>query len=98
LEDSESSQAPKREKLIIIKKPIEKEAFESALAGFLSTQATAREYKSPLGSETPKVEASKGTSKKGRAESSQLELIDLVDVVEEEAPPKQGRETPGKSE
>jgi hypothetical protein len=98
LEDSESSLAPKHEKLIIIKKPIEKEAFGSALAGFLSTQAAAKEWKSPLGSETPKAESGKRTSKKRGAESSQLELIDLVDVVEEEAPPKQGRITPRKSE
>jgi hypothetical protein len=96
LEDNEASQAPKREKLMIIKKPIEKDAFEASLAGLLSSPV-AKERKSPPISVIPKAETTKGMAKKRQAESSQLELIDLVYIVEEQPPPKQGRKTPKKS-
>ncbi len=42
LEEDESSRPPKREKLLIVKKPIEKEPFQSALAGLLSPQSVSR--------------------------------------------------------
>src|SRR5919108_911165 len=41
LEDSESSRLPNREKIVVIKKPIELEALRSALAGFLNPQPAA---------------------------------------------------------
>jgi len=95
LEEDPSSHSVKREKLVIVKKPIEKEPFQLAVAALLSPPGHARERIGPLVAAT-----SKGTAKKEREEPSEqpdFRLIDLVDVVDDNPPPKQGKKAPGKS-
>jgi len=73
IESRESTQAPKRDKLVVVKTPIAKEALASSLAHCLKTptaakgNGTARDGgKTQTGTETPAV-------------------IELVDVVEDDA-------------
>jgi len=73
IESCESTQAPKRDKLVVVKTPIAKEALASSLAHCLKTptaakgNGTARDGgKTQTGTETPAV-------------------IELVDVVEDDA-------------
>ncbi len=99
LEGEESSRFPKRDKLLIIRKPIEREAFQSALAGFLSSQITPKERAGPLVEGSAKRDKPKEALKKRSAEPSQqadFGFIDLVDIVEEQSPPRQGEKTPRK--
>lgn len=94
LEEDAASQTPKREKFVVVKKPIEKEMFESALADLVSP-GLSRERSSSV---APRP--SKGAPKKKPAEASEqssFQFIDLVDVVEEQPPPKQGKKAPRKS-
>lgn len=99
LEEETASQTPKRDKLVVIKKPIEKEKFESALAGLLSpassrgpgVSATARPVKGSAPRGEPKKQAA------GTSGQPSFQFIDLVDVVEEQLPPKQGEKTSRKS-
>ncbi len=87
LQGDDSSEPLRREKLAIVKKPIEREAFQSAVAGLLSAKATVKR----------KAEASEGEEPKNKVAASGAEptaqaspeFIDLVDVVEEE------RQAPG---
>lgn len=100
LEEDEFSHPPKREKLVIVKKPIEREAFQSALAGLLSPPSSSGKRISSFVAAGPKTDRPKGGPKKRRAETPRqatFQFIDLVDVVEEEPPPRQGRKAPRKS-
>lgn len=100
LEEDPVSQAPKREKFVVVKKPIEKEAFRSALAGFLSPRAPSSERKSSAAAAPSKESVPKAAPKKKGGETSEqsaFQFIDLVDVVEEEPPPKQGKKSRRKS-
>lgn len=95
LEEDPSSHTVKREKLVIVKKPIEKEPFQLAVAGLLSPPGHAKERIGSLVAAT-----SKGTAKKGSGETSEqsdFRFIDLVDVVDDKPPPKQGKKAPRKS-
>ena len=95
LEEDPSSHTVKREKLVIVKKPIEKEPFQLAVAALLSPPGHARERIGSLVAAT-----SKGTAKKGSGETSEqsaFRFIDLVDVVDDKPPPKQGKKAPRKS-
>ncbi|MBI1993394.1 MAG: hypothetical protein HYY47_01540 [Deltaproteobacteria bacterium] len=97
LEEEAASQAPKRDKLVVVKKPLEKGTLEAAVGDFLSP-GPSRERG---GAATPgRAGASKGASKKNPAEQTEqsaFQFIDLVEVVDEEAPPKQGKKAPRKS-
>ena len=100
LEEDPSSHTVKREKLVIVKKPIEKEPFQLAVAGLLSPPGHAKERNGSLVTATAKGGAFKGTAKKGGGESleqSAFRFIDLVDVVDDQPPPKQGKKAPRKS-
>lgn len=99
LEGEESSRFPKRDKLLIMRKPIEREAFQSALAGFLSTQNTPKERVGSLVDGSAKPNKPKEAVKKRSVEPPQqtdFGFIDLVDVVEEQPPPRQGKKAPMK--
>ncbi len=81
LQEDESSQPPKGDRLATVKKPIERIAFQSALADLLSPGGPAREKVVSEGGE------SKDRKNERRAEppsQDTLELIELVDVAEEE--------------
>lgn len=100
LEDEEPSHPPKREKLLVVKKPIEREAFQSSLDSLLSREAAKRERAASHVPMSGKAEPPKEATKKGQVEATQqatFEFIDLVDVVEEQPPPSQGRKPPRKS-
>ena len=86
LEENESSRPPRRDKLAVVMKPIESEAFYSALDGLLSLSTPARERGKVAVSGRQKVEAGKGAKKGKHSEAVQQEafpFIDLVDVVHE---------------
>lgn len=95
LEQDEASHSPKRDKLIILNKPIEREKFQSALNALLSSAAPSRTRKGSIADSVPK----EGSVKKRAEELPQAELpfIDLVDVVEEQPPSKQRKKTSRKS-
>lgn len=88
LEEDEDQQPPRRANLVVIKKPIEREAFHSAVAELLSPTGSAKKGgKSVLLSAT-EAESRKGAANKAAEEPAQesFHFIDLVDVVEEEGP------------
>ena len=100
LEEDESSRPPKREKLSVVKRPVEKKAFQSALAGLLSPESVPRGRTKPLVSTSDKSDKPKKGAKKTHVEAPEQEsfqFIDLVDVVEEQPLPSQGRKSPRKS-
>ena len=100
LEEEPASQTLKRDNLIVVRKPIERESFHSALTGLLSSGGPARGRNSSLAASTAAEDIAKEESKKKpakSAEQSAFQFIDLVDVVEEQSPPKQGKKAPRKS-
>ena len=78
IDDNESANAPKRDKLTVVMKPIESAAFQSALADLLSGSRPREDRKKAA---PEKLKAHK--AKSGKAEP---EPIELVEVVEEESP------------
>jgi hypothetical protein len=99
LEDDESSEAPKRDKLVRIQKPIEKGAFQAALSDLLSSGAASRPPTAPA-TQGPKAGTGKKTTDKKSAEVSDqtaFEFIDLVEVVPEESNPEHANKPAGKS-
>ncbi len=99
LEEDPISQAPKREKFVVVKKPIEKETLQSALAGLLSPRAPSSERRTaaaaPSKESVPKAAPKKKSG--GTSKQSTFQFIDLVDVVEDPPPPKQGKKSRRKS-
>jgi hypothetical protein len=100
LEEDDASRPPKREKLALVKKPIEKQALESALAELLSPPESSRRRSVARAAPEPKAEKAKDDRKKSSARApgqTAFQFIDLVDVVEEEPPATRGRKSPKKS-
>lgn len=100
LEDDESSEVPKRDKLVRIRKPIEKGAFQSALSGLLSSEGVSKPKTGPDTAEEAKpAKHEKTIDKKSAEESDQtaFEFIDLVEVVQEESNPEQAKKPVRKS-
>ncbi len=100
LEDDESSEAPKRDKLVRIRKPIEKGTFQAALSGLLSSEGVPKPETALGTAETPKPGRHEKAMDKKRAEVSDqtaFEFIDLVDVVQKESNPEQAKKPAGKS-
>jgi hypothetical protein len=92
IEEGESNHPPKREKLAVVMKPIDSAAFQSALTILLSPSSAKKEPQKKAAPAEQKAEKSKGGAKKvarGTAEQSAADLIDLVEVVEEEADSQQ---------
>ena len=88
IEENESADPPKRDKLVVVMKPIENAAFQSALADLLSGSSPRQEPKKSAPGEQ-KIQAAKG-------EKAQPEPIELVEIVEEESAAEKS-ETPKKS-
>ncbi|TAJ98802.1 hypothetical protein EPO44_10975 [bacterium] len=100
LEEDPAAQAPKREKFVVVKKPIEKETLQSALAGLLSPRAPSSERRRSAAAAPSKESVSKAAPKKKGGEISEqsaFQFIDLVDAVEEEPPPMQRKKGRKKS-
>lgn len=100
LEEDPASHTIKRDKLVVLKKPIERETFQSALNGLLPSPAQSRERSGSLVAAAGKGSAAKAAARKKPGEASDqsaFQFIDLVDVVEEEPPSKQRKKSPRKS-
>jgi len=98
LEEEEWAPSPKRDKFVIVKKPLEKEALEAAVGGFLSSGPSRDRGRPPQS--RGKAQASLAAATKPAAQSPEqptFEFIDLVEVVDEAVSPKQGRKSPRKS-
>jgi hypothetical protein len=92
LEEDDGSHPVKRANLVVVKKPIERELFQTAVSNLLSPpqsqhgKGSAPELQTSATEETPKRTTQK------RAEDPQqpsLQFIELVEVVEEGPPAKQ---------
>jgi len=100
LEDDEGPKPPKPEKLSVVKKPIEREAFQSALGALLSAPTAPREKVAFPPGAGAGDDAAKRPARRRRAQGPQqvtFQFIDLVDVVEEQPEVKPGKKTPRKS-
>ena len=100
LEEDKPGQPFKREKLLVVKKPIEREAFQSAVASFLAPSTIPKRRDRSSMPPDAKTDAPKRESKKAAGQSSEqaaFQFIDLVDVVEEQPQPRQRRKPPTKS-
>ena len=96
-EDESSQQPPKREKIILVKKPIERKAFQSAVSHLFSPQAASRKRGgSPAAPGSKSQTSSPGTKKAAPKvpQQSTFDFIDLVDVIEEETPPERQEKSP----
>ncbi|SRR5713226_1519999 len=93
LEEDGETQGVKRENVVVVKKPIERESFHAALNRFLSPQSSrAVEKSGPSAAAKTKTDTPKKAAKKSRDEGPQqatLQFIDLVDVVEESSAKKE---------
>lgn len=87
LEEDESQRPFKREKLLFVKKPIERETFLSALNSLLSPKTLKKAGAGGIVSRERKGQKQKET-----------EPIELLDVVDEQPLPKQSRKQTRKSE
>jgi hypothetical protein len=100
LEEDEGSKLPKNEKLVVVKKPIEKDAFQSALAALLSAPTAPREEVTSPPASGAGGDAAKRPPRRRRAQGPQqvtFQFIDLVDVVEQQPDTKPGKKAPRKS-
>jgi len=77
IESGESSQAPQRDKLVLMKRPIAREALESSLAACLDTSI-------PPTAARDQAKAAK-EKKDTPAAAPDSKVIDLVDVVEDDS-------------
>lgn len=86
LEEDESHRPPRRANLVVVKKPIEREAFCSAVAELLSPPGAAKKRGKSAVASTTEADAPKGPAKGETGELGQesSRFVDLVDVVEEE--------------
>ena len=95
LEEDEGACPVKRENLVVVKKPIERKLFQTAVSNFLSPAQSERGDKSSTGIPPRTTEETPGkATKKARAEDPQqptLQFIELVDVVEDEPTATQER-------
>jgi len=90
IDENESADPPKRDKLAVVMTPIENAAFQSALADLLAYSSPQQERKKAALSGEQK--AQKGKSKV----KTEGEPIELVEIVEEESS-AENSETPKKS-
>ena len=81
IESRESTQAPKRDKLVVVKTPIAKEALASSLAYCMKTPTAAKANGKARGGGKTQTEKGDGNS----AGTETPAVIELVDVVEDDA-------------
>ncbi len=89
LEEAGSTPPPKRERILSLKMPIEREAFQKALDALLSTNKPGKEKSGSqggggAGGQTPKK---RGGGKEAKSPEGDTGFIDLVDIVEEKTGP-----------
>lgn len=98
LEEDESHRPPPRANLMVVKKPVEREAFHSAVAELLSPPGTAKKAGKSAVASAREADAPKGAAKRATEESGQegSRFIDLVDVVEEQGAGGQKKKAPRK--
>lgn len=101
LEEDKPGQPLKCEKLLVVKKPIEREAFQSAVASFLAPSTTPRRRARASTPPDAKTDVPKRETEEVPAgespEQAAFQFIDLVDVVEEPPQPNQRGKPPPKS-
>ena len=97
IDEKDSARAPKRKKLAVVGKPIESAALQTAVADLLSP-GSEKGRKTPVAAE-PEAAKSRAAEKKAGAESGDTagEPIELVEIVEEEAPASGRRAAPKKN-
>ncbi|MFQ5682012.1 MAG: hypothetical protein ACE5HC_01960 [Candidatus Binatia bacterium] len=100
LEDKETSHLPTGGKLIVMKKPIDREVFQSALGRLISSQRVSRKTsrssaKGGTKGEKPEVVHKKKTE--GASPQEAFQFIDLVDVVQEQPVSSEKKTPPKKS-
>lgn len=88
IDENESADPPKRDKLVVVMKPIENAAFQSALTELLSGSHPRPERK--------KAAFGEQTTRSAKGEKAEPEPIELVEIVEEESSTEKS-ETPKKS-
>jgi hypothetical protein len=101
LDDSGATQAPKKEKLLVMNTPIERELFRSAINDLLSGDAPPAKA-ATISSPAPAVknqQARRETTDEtaGPAEQGSFGFIDLVEVAEEKGSSQQEKRTTKKS-
>ena len=80
IESSETTQTPKRDKLVVVQTPIDKEVLESSLRHCLKDPITSKRNRTP----TTRAEGRTHPQKDGvSAATENLQVIELVDVVED---------------
>ena len=89
LEGDGSTPPPKRERILSLKMPIEREAFQKALDDLLSTNKPGKEKSGSqggggAGGQTPKK---RGGGRVAKSPQGDAQFIDLVDIVAEERGP-----------
>jgi hypothetical protein len=77
LEGDGSIPPPKRKRILSLKMPIEREAFQKAMDDLLSTNKPSKEKSGSQG----------GGGREGKSPEGESQFIDLVDIVEEETGP-----------
>jgi len=101
LEEPGASQAPKREKLLVVRKPIEREPFQSAVDSFLSGETGPKKGARPaspvVGAKPPAPKQETWKKADASPEQGSFGFIDLVDVVEEDPSPGQEKKPTRKS-
>jgi DNA-binding NarL/FixJ family response regulator len=98
LEDDESAQSPDRAKLLKIQKPIEKKTLQSALSHLLPSDKGSRVSTSVVNRpETGKRQDTIDTKRAEASDQAAFQFIELVDAVEEESDPGQGKRSARKS-
>lgn len=97
LEEGEPAQTPMRDNLIVLRKPVEREAFHNALTKLLKPQAGAEDPRGSAEAGADKKRDAK-TQKSGTTSSQEsFEFIDLTDVVKEATQAKQSEQQGKKS-
>lgn len=79
IESRESTQTPKRDKLMVVKTPIEKEALETSLARCLKVPIAPRKNGTPIAWDSAHKRKDDGAF----AATENPQVIELVDVVED---------------
>ena len=99
LDDDAEARPPKRDKLELVAKPIERDALQSALATLISGAAPPPPRRKARAVAEPKAAESKPSRKKpaGDSEPSEIPLIDLVEIVEGAPAALDKGESPAKS-
>ncbi len=103
IDEDQTARPSRRDKLVAITKPIESKAFQAAVTELLSPASAGKERQKAASPVEPKAEKVKASEKKALVAKSEpsepeAELIELVEVVGEDAPPAENRKAPKKAD